>query len=433
MRAYVTTVVGAGGKTGTIRRMAESCARAGLRTAILTTTHMLQEDPGENPKVIGIPRDGKLTWPGDEVYREVCASCDRVFVEADGAKHYPAKIPAAHEPVIPEHTDEILVLMGSFALGRPLSEVCFRRELLPEDFFSREELTGNLSAAAGQTDPVVTEEILEELARRFYLEPLRKMYPSAKISYRLAGAENIPGLFPGHTSPGLVSPAGEPETEAIREQAYLPHRILCTLMASGQSRRFGAENKLLHIWRGKPLYLWQLEALEKAKARLENPSDTMKIRMDIAVCTCYDEIYEEAARRGHKVLKNLRAEYGIAESVRCGAAQAAEEDYDAAAFFAADQPDFTAEDTERMIREYILSGKMMACAFSGHPANPGVFDRRWFPELLGLTGDRGAMRVLKKHPGDVHYYVVKDAKLRDIDTQEDLLRDSSEREEEITK
>lgn len=404
MKAYVTAVVGAGGKTGTIRRMAASCARIGLRTAILTTTHILQEDPGENPKVFGIPREGKLFWPGDEVYREICTSFDRVFVEADGAKHYPAKVPAAHEPVIPENTDEILVLMGTFALGRPLSEVCFRRELLPADFIRGEELSGNLSVAAGQQDPVVTEAFLEELARRFYIEPLAEKYPAVKITYRLAGGKTALG----------------------RAQIKKTQRILCILMASGQSRRFGNENKLLHIYRGKPLYFWQLEALEETGRRLKKILEVAKIKMDIAVCSCYDEICEEAARRGHRALKNLRAAYGIAETVRCGVAAAVAEDYDAVAFFAADQPDFTAADAERMIREYVLSGKTMACAFSDHPANPGIFGRRWFPELLRLSGDRGAMQVLKKHPGDVHYYVVKDAKLKDVDTQEDLLRDTPE-------
>ena len=132
-RAYVTAVVGAGGKTGYIRRHAEALAASGKRCAILTTTHILEESSSENIVYLGVPEKGKLTWPGDEVYREACRNFDYVFVEADGSKHYPVKIPGDYEPVIPEGTDEIVVLMGSFALGRRFDEVCFRKELARPD------------------------------------------------------------------------------------------------------------------------------------------------------------------------------------------------------------------------------------------------------------------------------------------------------------
>ena len=48
LNAYVTAVVGAGGKTGFIRRRAEKLASEGLRVAILTTTHILEEPSSEH-------------------------------------------------------------------------------------------------------------------------------------------------------------------------------------------------------------------------------------------------------------------------------------------------------------------------------------------------------------------------------------------------
>ena len=379
-------MVGASGKTGYIRRHAEALAASGKRCAILTTTHILEESSSENMVYLGVPEKGKLIWPGDEVYREACRTFDYVFAEADGSKHYPVKIPGDYEPVIPEGTDEIVVLMGSFALGRRFDEVCFRKELAPPDLLERV-----------RENPVVTEELLSYIADRFYVKPLSAQFPEAKVRYELSGRKVLPGL-----------------------QEAAPLRILCTLMASGASSRFGAENKLLAPCRGKELWLWQLESLEDAVDRMRNIVDYAALSVDIAVCTCYDEIIEEASRRGHRVIFNERAHLGQAESIKYGAEAADRGGYDAAAFFAADQPGFGAEDIVRMFREFALSGKSMACAFTDHPANPGIFMRKHFPVLMELSGDRGAIGLIRACAGDVHYYVVCGEKLRDIDTPEDL-------------
>ena len=390
MNAYVTAVVGAGGKTGFIRRRAEKLASEGLRVAILTTTHILEEPSSEHIVYFGIPRGGRLTWLGEEAYREICETFDHVLVEADGSKHYPMKIPASYEPVIPDGTDEIIVLMGSFALGRPFDEVCFRKELAPPDLLERV-----------RENPVVTEELLSYIADRFYVKPLSAQFPEAKVRYELSG---------GAVRDNLLCAAAAPLS------------ILCTLMASGASSRFGTENKLLAPCRGKKLWLWQLEALEEAVEKMRASVDCGEVSVDIAVCTCYDEIMEEAARRGHRVIFNERAHFGQAETIKYGTEAADNGGYDAAAFFAADQPGFGAEDIIRMLEEFVLSGKSMACAFTDHPANPAVFWRKHFPGLMKLSGDRGAIGLIRTCAGDVHYYVVRPEKLMDIDTKEELMR-----------
>ena len=174
MKAYVMAVAGAGGKSGFIRQQAEALAALGKRAAILTTTHILEESSSENIVYLGVPEKGKLTWPGDDTYHEACRTFDYVFVEADGSKHYPMKIPASYEPVIPDGTDEIVVLMGSFAVGRRFEEVCFRKELAPPDLLERV-----------RENPVVTEELLSYIADRFYVKPLSAQFPEAKVRYEL--------------------------------------------------------------------------------------------------------------------------------------------------------------------------------------------------------------------------------------------------------
>lgn len=47
---------------------------------------------------------------------------DLVVCEADGARRLPLKAPAEREPVIPASSPIVVALMGSDAIGRPLSE-----------------------------------------------------------------------------------------------------------------------------------------------------------------------------------------------------------------------------------------------------------------------------------------------------------------------
>ena len=49
-----------------------------------------------------------------------------MLLEADGAKHFPVKAPAEHEPVICEKTGIVLNVYGMRAIGKKIKDVCFR-------------------------------------------------------------------------------------------------------------------------------------------------------------------------------------------------------------------------------------------------------------------------------------------------------------------
>jgi molybdenum cofactor cytidylyltransferase len=54
----------------------------------------------------------------------------------------------------------------------------------------------------------------------------------------------------------------------------------------------------------------------------------------------------------------------------------------------------------------------------GHPC---VFHRDLYPELLSLSGDRGARRVIERHPAAVCYVALEtDRAFADIDTHKDF-------------
>jgi molybdenum cofactor cytidylyltransferase len=59
--------------------------------------------------------------------------------------------------------------------------------------------------------------------------------------------------------------------------------------------------------------------------------------------------------------------------------------------------------------------------FRGKQGNPMLWDRRFFPEILEITGDSGARFLLTRHMEAVaEVEMADDAVLRDFDTTESL-------------
>ena len=149
-KGHTVSLVGGGGKTTLLYAMADYCARKGWRVLVTTTTHIRQPVACYAPDdaaltalwqaghyaVIGTPAEnGKLTLPPQQLLRRM-AQADAVFIEADGAKHNPCKLPAAHEPVLLPQSDVVLAVAGLSALDRPLREVCFRYDAIRPQFLS---------------------------------------------------------------------------------------------------------------------------------------------------------------------------------------------------------------------------------------------------------------------------------------------------------
>jgi probable selenium-dependent hydroxylase accessory protein YqeC len=77
--------------------------------------------------VVGNPCAGsKLSMLPLEELTSYMAQADIVFLEADGSRELPLKVPAGNEPVLLPRSDLLVAVCGLSALGRPLKEVCFR-------------------------------------------------------------------------------------------------------------------------------------------------------------------------------------------------------------------------------------------------------------------------------------------------------------------
>ena len=180
----VIAVVGSGGKTSRIHALAEQYRKQGKKVLVTTTTHMMVE---ENSDLSGdaevilkkleadrycmaglLAAKGKMKALSLQTYEHVCKAADVVLVEADGSKQLPVKVPADHEPVIPENADEIHVVVGLSALGKALKEVSHRKDLV-------------LKCLGVSEDTILLPTHLQKLVQKGYVEPLREKYPAKVI------------------------------------------------------------------------------------------------------------------------------------------------------------------------------------------------------------------------------------------------------------
>lgn len=158
----VISVVGAGGKTTTIRRLAEEAVKQKRTVAVTTSTKMKKEPQfvltadvekiqrkweEEGQVWFGTPGSDreKVTGVTEQILDAVCARHpDLLLIEADGAKRLPCKVPEAWEPVIYPKSTRVLAVYGLDAVGETFEKVCCRPELAAE--LLKKNITDQISA-----------------------------------------------------------------------------------------------------------------------------------------------------------------------------------------------------------------------------------------------------------------------------------------------
>jgi molybdenum cofactor cytidylyltransferase len=122
---------------------------------------------------------------------------------------------------------------------------------------------------------------------------------------------------------------------------------------------------------------------------------------------------------------------GLGSSIAVGVkhAETIAADLDAAILLACDQPFVNAEILRQLIQLHLEDGKpIVASAYAGTLGIPALFDRSCFADLLQLTGDSGAKRIILARQPDVAIFDFPAAAI-DIDTAADYekLRDGEDR------
>lgn len=183
-------------------------------------------------------------------------------------------------------------------------------------------------------------------------------------------------------------------------------RIGCLVMAAGNAVRFG-KNKLAAEYKGKSLIERTLEAIPR------------ELFSEVAVVTQYEDISEAAHTFGFEVIQNQAPEKGISETIRLGTR--ALYSCDAIIYMVADQPLLQKASVRKVVSAWEENpGKIVGAACCGKKGNPCIFPRKYFDELLALTGDHGGSTVIRAHREALLTTDICEQELMDVDTEEAL-------------
>lgn len=199
--------------------------------------------------------------------------------------------------------------------------------------------------------------------------------------------------------------------EAVTGFERMKDRFGIVILAAGAGTRFGG-NKLNALVRNRPLYEHMLEKIRAFGA------------FPAYIVTGEKAIAEAAEKRGITPVWNCEPERGISRSLRLGLERALDchPGLKGILFSVCDQPGIETSTIQRIFNAGMLHPGSIVCAGNGgRTGNPVFWDRKYFPELLGLTGDEGGRQVMRRHQDSLRIVQADPEELKDIDRKEDLL------------
>lgn len=323
-----------------------------------------------------------------------------LLIEADGSRQKPLKAPAAHEPPIPGFAEIVVHISGLSALGMPLDE----------EHVHRAELFSQLCGLApGET--ITAQALLGILTHP--MGALKNIPENAK-RIELLNQADTPELqsIGGGLARTLLNHFDSVVVGSLEHGTFrLIERTAGIVLAAGKSSRYGDFKQLLD-WKGKPFVRQVTETA--LRAGLE----------PVVVVTGFRHAEIESHLRDLPVslVHNPDFELGQSTSVTKGIDKLPD-NVGSAVFLLADQPQMP-EEVIRALMESHASERQSILAplvLEERRANPVLFDRVTFPDLMQLTGDIGGRAIFDRH--QVSYLPWHDDILIfDVDKPEDYER-----------
>lgn len=448
-------LVGAGGKTTAMFTLARQLLGQYPTVLVAATTHLAQEQgkmatshdtvrsmeevgrlvlrPGVQlvtGLLVGSPGDPRSRLAGLEeplLQRLLEIAIEKtipLLVEADGARRLPLKAPESHEPAIPGFVDRVIVVAGLLGLGQPLDWLTVHR---PERF---SELSG-----LGPGQPITAQAVAAVLSHPE--GGLKNIPPGAQRILLLNQAEDyfrrmktgsIIGDLMHHYSPVIVAALGQPGSPV-----YTVHEAIAGIvLAAGAGRRFDDFRSANRLFAGKGdarnftfskmLLEFHGEPLVRRAARLAVDAGLKPVRVVLGAYAA--EVEQALQGLSVEVIFNPDWESGQSTSVKAGLKDLPAST-GAAMFLLGDQP-YIGYDLIRELRSKHAAtlAPLIAPLCNGQRANPAVFDRRTFPDLLALTGDVGGRALFNMPERYTPAWLpwLDSHLLMDIDTPEDYNR-----------
>jgi molybdenum cofactor cytidylyltransferase len=430
-------LVGAGGKTTALFQLARQLSAPVIVT---TTTHLAQSESSLADRYFILHSTGDLTHLADSLQGVTLLTSEALpidrlaglsmelmdgiktladgagaslLVEADGSRRRPAKAPAAHEPVIPDWVDWVIVCVGLNALGKPLDELYIHR---PERF---SEITG-LSIGSPITASALTTLLLSpqgglksipEGSRRIAVlnqadSAVLQAQGGSMAEQLLAGYERVMvaslGLSASQSRLDVIAPYTGPVYAAYT-------RVAAVILAAGGSTRLGQPKALLDYF-GRPFVR---QAVHTALQAGLSP-------VVVVTGAVRDEIDAALSGLGVTQVHNPHWRSGMSSSLQTGLA-ALPTGCGAVVFMLADQPQVPVGLLTRLVETH--RGALVRIAaprVEGRRTNPVLFDRSTFADLMELQGDVGGRVLFSKYPVSWIEWA-DDRLLMDVDTPEDYV------------
>jgi molybdenum cofactor cytidylyltransferase len=181
-------------------------------------------------------------------------------------------------------------------------------------------------------------------------------------------------------------------------------QVIALVLAAGRSRRFGSDKRAARLPDGQSLL-----AATLALAQRNFPEVAVVLRSG-------DEAEALGVPSGVQVIRCADADLGMGHSLAAGVAALAEERFRAIAVMLGDMP-WIADASLRHLAESADVDRIVFPLHDGQRGHPVLFGRRYWQEMMTLTGDQGARRVLEDHEEAWLGLEVNDpGVLRDADT-----------------
>lgn len=433
----VVALVGGGGKTTALFRLAQELSQKKMRVLTTTTTRIfsaqIQRAPAHlkfNPTrqtvadilpqlnhlidhhqhalLIGQadPESGKAFGIPPEVIDALAASghFDVILNEADGSRMRPFKAPAEHEPVIPASTTLVVPVVGIDALGQPLHD----------DYIHRAERVSRLSGTPLNA-PVTANTVAAVLSHAG--GGLKNVPAQARVIPLLNKVANSAALALARSIAAQTLQTG-PQIEAVAIGAAqtsnpvseVQGRTAAVLLAAGNSSRFGSPKQLAR-WGGQTF-------IERVvDAALNSQAEPVVVVLGAEI----EQSRAALAGRPVNIIINPDWAKGQSASLKAGLA-ALPPNISSVVFLLVDLPGITPNIIDALIARHRQTlAPLVWPEFEGRRGNPVLFDRNLFAELAAVSGDTGGKPVLMAHQDNAERVAVTDeAIVQDIDRLQDL-------------